>query len=424
MKNFVIIGNSASGTAAADEIRKIDKSTNIVIVSDEQGPAYSRCLLTYYIMGRINRSQLTFRDAGFYKTHGIALNSGGRVVRIERKNKKVVLQNKDEVSYDKLLIATGAAAKVPPIFRDNENSSFTLRTIDDAEKIIMKLNKVDAAAVLGAGLIGMKIAHMLKENGKKVFVIARSNHILSQMLDAASAEFLTSLISNEAQILTGQDVQEAIWSGKTLTGLRLLNNNIINCGMVIAAKGVVPNTEIASEAGLSVNKGISVDETMKTSDKDIYAAGDAAETTDFFTGRKEIKGLWTTAVEQGRIAGKNMAGRHTVCNGAISMNSMECFGIPCISAGSLHDGCSCVQEYRNDVRKVLRRIFVQDSRIVGFVTIGDIQFAGMLNHLLQEKIDISSLQANLSSAKLSRADILKCIGEDEIISSMGTERGK
>ncbi|MCB4791228.1 MAG: FAD-dependent oxidoreductase [Elusimicrobia bacterium] len=426
MKRFIIIGNSAAGVAAAEEIRKIDNSSEIVIVSDEKGNAYSKCLLTYYIMGKISRSQLEFKDTGFYEKNNIKLVSGIKAVSINRKDKKIVLENKEDISYHKLLIATGSSAKVQNISGQKEGAAYTLRVIEDADKIAEKLKTVDSAAVLGAGLIGMKIAHMLKEKGKKVFIIARSNQILSQMLDAESAGFLTGHIGKEATVLTGQDVSEILYSNSKMAGLRLLNNEKIDCGMVITAKGVTPNTELARAAGLVVDKGISVDETMKTSDNDIYAAGDVAESTDLLSGKKEIKALWTTAVEQGKIAARNMArldsaeqaGQEIIYAGAVSMNSMECFSIPCISAGSMHGETTEVFDYRKPGQAVLRRIFVKDNRIFGFVTIGDIRFAGILNRLLCEKKDISSIKNVFNSAKLTRANLLECIGEQGIISSM------
>lgn len=422
MRKFVIIGNSAAGVAAAEEVRKIDNTSEIVIVSDEQGPAYSRCLLTYYIMGKIKKSQLTFRDTAFYEKNKIHLISGTKVVSINRQDKKVILENKDEIPFDKLLIATGASPKIPPVLKQKGAAeAYTLRVIEDAEKIAEKLKNVDSAAVMGAGLIGMKIAHMLKQKGKKVYIIARSNQILSQMLDADSAAFLAGFISKDATILTGRDATDVICDTDGIRGLALSDGRNIDCGMVAVAKGVASNTGLAREAGLAVERGVSVDETMRTSDENIYAAGDAAESTDLLTGKKEIKALWTTAVEQGKIAGRNMAGLHTVYNGAVTMNSMECFGIPCISAGSVHGEFPEVYDYRLDNKAVLRRIFIKDNRIYGFATIGDIRFAGMLNHLLCEKKDVSQIKSSFSSAKLSRADLLNCIGEQEIVSSMNMQ---
>ena len=238
------------------------------------------------------------------------------------------------------------------------------------------------------------------------------------MLDANSAEFLSGIVADKINLLTGIDVKKIDCDNNQVNGVLLSNNEKIECQLVIITKGVTPNTQLAKDAGLTVNWGIVVDNTMKTSAEDIYAAGDAAETLDLLTGERDIKALWTTAIDQGTVAGKNMAAEHTLYDGAVSMNSIDCFGIPCIAAGNLRRDFSDVYDFRSTDPLILRRIFVNRNRIHGFVAAGDLRFAGILNNLLKEKRDISTIKDKLGSATLTRADLLECLDEKETVSLM------
>ncbi len=429
MKSFVIIGNSAAGIACAEEIRKSDKSSSITIITDEKGAAYSRCLLSYFISGQIGGNEMLYKNDDFYELNNIKLMDGTKAVSIDPSGKKVNIGG-GSVSYDKLLISTGANPNNQYTIPAGCEGIHTLRYIDDALKINEKLNGVKNAVVLGSGLIGMKIAYAVYKKGINVTIIAKSGHILPQMLDKESSSFLNSIISSKnnsgssglggalVKIITKLDADGFIFKNNMVCGVKLKNGETINCDMVIVGKGVKPNIELGITCGLEANYGIITDSKMKTSDNDIYAAGDAAETVDLITGERGIKALWTAAVEQGKIAGKNMLGINADYLGSTLMNSVECFGIPCISSGSLNANDSEIYDYRPENKTSLRRIFVNGGRIRGFITIGDIAFSGILNGLLKDKKNVSEIKGMFGSGRLSRSDLLSCSGEETIISLM------
>lgn len=418
MSGVVIIGNSAAGIAAAEAIRHADRDREITILSDEPGPAYSRCLLSYYLAGKIGKDDLVFRGAEFYTRNRITLRDNCAVTAIAAKEKAVMLANGERLAYEQLVIASGAAAKLPAGFAPDDAGVFPLRTVRDAERIVARLDAVETVAILGAGLVGLKAAQALHARGKKVVLIAKSKSVLSQILDPAAGEFLAGIVGKHLSFRSGLDATKVESANNRVSGLRLDNGDRLACQLVIVAKGVVPNLDLARGAGLTVGAGIRVDEAMRTSDPDIYAAGDVAETADLVTGERELKPLWTNAVEQGRVAGRNIAGTPTAYPGALAMNSIECFGVPCISSGNMRTAGAEVYEHRSEAPLALRRIAVKGNRVVGFITIGEIALAGLLNALIVEKKDVAPLLGKLASASLRRPDLLACLAEGNAASLM------
>ena len=382
--------------------------------------AYSRCLLSYYVAEKIDAKKLIFKEKEFYSKNNIKLLDETKVIKINSKEKIIELSGKEKLSYDKLLIACGASSKKVKIKgMKNEEMIFTVRTKADSDEIIKALPGVENIAVLGSGLIGIKLSDALYKRGKKVNLIAKSNRLLFQMVDFNSGEFIRKAVEKKIKFYSGQDAEELIYENNKLTGLILTNNERIKCEMIIIAKGVEPNRALTDDH-IKVDSGILTDEYLLTSDPDIYASGDVAETIDILTGKRGIKALWTTAVEQGKIAGRNMTGEKVVYNGALSMNSVDCFGMPVISSGYLDS--QEVYEFKSEDGNSFRRIFVRDNMVTGYVTIGDIKLSGILNRLLIDKNDISKIKYLFDTSKLTREDLLECMDKNEIVNLMNKKK--
>ncbi len=184
----------------------------------------------------------------------------------------------------------------------------------------------------------MRLAYALRARGKDVAVVVKSKHILSQMLDKDAADILQKRMeSNGVRILLGRDAKEITGKGR-VEGVILGDGKVEPCGIVVIGKGVSANTGLAAKTSIKTHWGIIVNEYMETSEKDIYAAGDVAETIDIARDEPGINALWPCAVEQGRIAGLNMAGEKTRYKGSLSMNSVEFFGLPAVSIGITEPG--------------------------------------------------------------------------------------
>ncbi len=408
--NYVIIGGSAAGVTCAETLRKHDKKSDITLISDESFPLYSRCLLTYLISGSIDESKLNFKDKNFYKDNNIKEYLGKKAVSIDTEKKNVTLEDKTQISYDKLLLATGASPKSVDVPGIDKKGVFTIRKIDDARAIMEMLENVKEVCVLGGGLIGLRDAYALALKKKHVTVVVKSPQVLSQMVDMDAAGIIASTLEkNGIKIMTGVAAKE-ITGRESVEAILLDNGEKLSCQLVIIGKGVKANTELASSCGLKVEDAIAVDKFLGTSNKDIFAAGDCAQTYDIARDAQRINALWPCAVEQGEIAALNMLGKETVYDGSLSMNSVDFFGVSSISMGITKPKKEEDYEIISKVQdNIYKKFVLKENRIVGMVLVGDIKIAGIVSALIKNKIDISSIKHLLLEDAFNYAKIMPLI---------------
>ncbi len=408
--NYVIIGGSAAGVTAAETIRKYDQDSAVTLISDELFPLYSRCLLTYLIAGSINEDGLYFKNQDFYKKNNIKTYLGKRAVAIDTEKKSVSLEDGAKITYDRLLLATGAAPKRVDVPGNEKSGVFTVRKIDDARAIIKMLDKVKRVSVLGGGLIGLRDAYALRQRGKEVTVLVKSPQILSQMVDMDAAGIIASVLEkNGIKIMTGVAASKVLGE-KSVRGIVLDNAQELDCQLVIIGKGVRANTELAASSGLKVEDGIMADKFLRTSDKNVFTAGDCAQTYDLARDTQRINALWPCAVEQGEIAALNMLGKETVYDGSLSMNSVDFFGLACISMGITKpkaEGYEVISKVQPG--KYYKKFVLKENRIVGLVLVGEIKIAGIVSVLIKNRIDVSPIKQLLLEDSFDYAKILPLV---------------
>jgi NAD(P)H-nitrite reductase large subunit len=408
---FVIIGNSAAGLAAIEAVREQDKGSKIINISCEPYPRpYSRCLLSYYLSGSINKERIWIRPESYYKDLEVEPILGIAVTLIDEKNKKIRLSNNRVINYDKLLFATGASPKRLNIKGIEKKGVFYLRTLEDADRILAMLNEVKDVAVLGGGLIGIRAATSLSKQAKAVQIVVKSSHVFSQILDFESADMIRRhLQANGIKILTGLEAVEILGKDR-VNGVLLDDGTKLECQLIIIGKGVLSNVDLL-KGKVKINEGILVDERLRTSDESIYAAGDVIETLDVFEERTTVNAIWPIAVRQGKSAGLNMAGRtDVICGGSYGMNSIDFFGMSCISFGVTRpkteqfDGSTSltinpeqgrrVEELTkaNFSKNIYRKIVLKDNKVVGAVLVNDIEKHGVILNLALEKVDVSDIK--------------------------------
>jgi len=413
--NYVIIGASAAGLTSAETIREIDGSSKITVVSDEAEQLYSRCLLTYLISGKIKEDGLKFKEADFFKKNNIDIITANGAESIDPKKKEVLLKDKKRIKFDKLLIATGASPKKLGIPGEDLKGVFGLRTIKDAEGIISMLDNVKNVAISGGGLIGLRDAYALKARGKKVTVIVKSPQVLSQMLDKEGADILEKkLTANGIQIKKGVAALEITGKNK-VEGIVLDNKEKLPCELVIVGKGVVPNTALLEGTNIKVDKGIIVDDNLRTTHTDIYAAGDVAATQDIAKGNLALNAIWPVAVEQGKVAGLNMAGKKTQYDGSLGMNSVDFFDWPAISIGITKPKEKGFEELKavDAGNSVYKKIILKDDIIKGMVFIGKVDNAGVIGILIKKKVNVSDVKHLLLKDGFDYAKILPLMEGEE-----------
>jgi NAD(P)H-nitrite reductase large subunit len=403
---YVIIGNSAAGIKCAETIRENDNSGEIVILTDEIYPAYSRCLLPDYLAGELDENSLAIRELDFYRKNNITVQYGVKATKIKPESKEIVLDNAQIVSFDKLLIATGSRSLMPPIPGLDGENIFGFRTLQDVKHILHVLPTVRRAVIIGGGFVGLEAAYAIYGKGIEVTVVERLSQILPSQFDGKAAQILHRDMQQEGiRIITGNGIKEilnpTLWQklfGKKGKGVLLDNGETLQCELIIVAAGTKPNTEVTQGTAIKVARGIIVDEYMETAEKDIYAAGDVVETVDAVTGKRQLSPIWPNAVVQGRIAGLNMAGVTTPYTALIGMqNAVEFREVPAMAAGitepETNDEVIIVEKERQNKYK---KFVIRDGKLIGMILVGDIRQAGVYNALIKNRIDISRTKEYLS----------------------------
>ncbi|MDO4542008.1 MAG: FAD-dependent oxidoreductase, partial [Bacillota bacterium] len=382
MTKYLIIGNSGAGVFAADAIRQRDKEGEITILSTEREMAYSRCLTTYYVSGQINKCGMFIRPGDHYEKNRITFWGGVRVTAIDSAAKTVTLSDGKALPYDKLLIASGASATKAPIPGAGDEDIHVMRTMADAEALLTKIKEgKNRVAVLGGGLVSLKTAGALGENGAKVTVVVTSQNILSQQFDKIGADLImTRLKKNNVDFVLGASAQEVSCGDDGAKRLKLTNGKELPVDVIFMGKGVNPNTDFLPPDMAMSGKGIKTDRHMATNLPDIYAAGDVATSFDKVTGEEALYAIWPAATEQGEIAGANMTGESLVYQGAVSMNSLHFFGLKAICGGDSRGLTpeATVEYELCEERSFYRKCVFSQGRLVGFILVGAVDNAGIL----------------------------------------------
>ncbi len=394
---YVIIGNSAAAVGCIEGLRKCDKNGSITVISDEEHHVYSRPLISYYLAGKVKPENMVYRKKDFYEKNNVTTLFDLKAVSIDPKKKSVALSDGASVPYDKLLIATGSSPFVPPTQGlGTQSNVFTFLKYDDALGIEKLIDKQSRVVVVGAGLIGLKAAEGLAPVTGSVHVVELAPRVLPMILDEqAAAPVQQRLEENGITFHLGITVENVVGSDK-VEKVILKDGTELPCDVLVMGVGVRPNVAEAKAAGVEVNRGIIVDEAMRTNVKDIYAAGDVTEGTDIITGERKIMALWPNAYAQGRAAAYDMCGGKDDFDGVFPMNAVGFFGLSMITAGVQGGEGVEVLVKRNERTGATRRFFVKDDRLVGMILVGDVDRAGIYTYLISEKIPLSSLDKALT----------------------------
>lgn len=400
--NYLIVGNSVAAVGAIRAIRELDQKGNITVVSREKHNVYGRPLISYLLGGLITEKRMSYLPDNFYEQNRINLLLDSEVVAVDSKGKNVKLAGGDVIPYDKLLLATGGDPFIPPIEGlTDKDRIFTFTTWDDAAKLKGISSDINRAVVIGGGLIGLKAAEGLNLLNKSVTVIELADRVLSSAFDRPAGKIVArKMKANGIDVITEDTVVRIEGEGGEISGVTLKSGDFILCDTVIVAIGVRPAAAFLKGSGIEVNRGIVVDNSMATSVKDIYAAGDVAEAADFFSGQKNPMPIWPDAYIQGDVAGTAMAGGAKDYEGGLAMNSIEFFKVSTISMGvtnPLNPTEYEIHTYQDIQNYQYRKIVLQDNRLVGAVLVGNVDRAGIFAGLIREKVDMTPFKDSLLS---------------------------
>lgn len=409
--DYLIVGNSTAAISAVESIRHYDHEGTIAVVSGEPYPAYCAPLISYVLAGKIPESQINYRPGNFYEKLRVTAHLGHAVTELRPAEHQVVLDDGASLEYGKLLVACGGTPIVPDLPGVDAAGVFTFTRYGDVNQVRawVKEHGVQDAVVIGGGMIGVKAAEALEHMGLRTTMVELLDRILAQALDERGSSLAQRALEKDGiRVLTSRGAKAIESEDGRATGVRLDTGAVLPAQMVIMAIGVRPNTKLAAEAGACVNRGVMVDDHMRTSLPDIYAAGDVTEGYDPLLGESRPIAIWPSAFLQGAVAGANMAGEDTVFKGSVAMNSIQVCGLPTISVG-LTDPAKAdeILEYNSPDGQNYRRLFLRDDRVIGAVFVGDIDRAGIITGLIREGLDVGEFKQKLIARDLGLLSLPK-----------------
>jgi len=389
---IVIIGNSVGAINAIEAIREHDKTSNITIVSDETYKAYSHPLLPDLIVENVRRSDERFyyRRGDIYSSLNINTILGKKALSLDSKNDLVNLDDGRKLHYNKLILACGGHPFVPPMEGVDIEGVHTMTTIKGADRIKKDLDNIKSCVVVGGGLIGTKIAEKLAHKGIKVTVVELMKRVLFPVLDDKGADYIHKELENMGVDLVLGDSVTAIKGDSRVREVVLSSGKIIKTDAAIVAVGVRPNIDLTKDMDINTNRGIVVDEYMRTNIDNIYAVGDAAEAYDIVVEQKRPIPIIPIAAKQGRIAGLNIAGMETEYKGGFPLNSITIGNTSFISMGTVDSEDLEILSIQKDDE--YRKFLIQGNRLVGMILINNIERSGMFSWMIENRFDVSWLK--------------------------------
>jgi len=412
-KHLVIIGASAAGLAALEAIREVDKECAVTVVSKEKGPLYSRVGLTHFLDGTVKSPGMNMRSPNYARQMNATILTGLAAVHVDFKARTLKLSNRKTLKYDTLLVASGSSALILPIPGANLRGVYPCITRKDAVDIDRAIPRVRQAAVIGAGLIGIQAVDALAKRKKKVAVIEMMPHVMPAMADITAAKIFEDVLREQGHaVVTGARAAEILGKAGRVTGVKLENGEVVPCQLLIMAAGVRPNLEFLEGTRIQKQQGLLVDAHQQTSIKGIYAAGDVAETTDLLSGQRVVIAIWPEALNQGRIAGLNMAGVPSKYEGSMAMNVTSVLGLPIASLGLWQ--VTDATEYRihsslHESKRTYRKLIFKDGRLVGAVLVGPHvnAEAGILHNFIRARQSFTVTPDQLVAGPISWGRVLR-----------------
>ena len=393
---YVIIGNGVAGATAAEQIRKKDQSGDITIITDEAVPFYSRIRLIEYLAKEADKQGIIIHKGDWYEKNNIKLLLNSPVSGIDKDNKKVTTSGGGQWEYDRLLIATGGISFVPPIPGSDKKGVFTLRTIRDADEITAYAEGVKKVILIGGGVLGLEAGNSLRKTGHEVTVVEFFPRLLPRQMDPEGAEVLRAQMEGMGfRLFLGAKSKE-ITGDDRVEGLLLEDGTRIDGDLVIISAGVRPQAGLCKSLGLTISKGVVVNDRMETEIKDIYAAGDLVEHRGVFYG------IWPAAQKQGEVAGINMAGGNAIYDGTTMSNFLKVVGIDLAAAGDIDADRKSESIVQKDNDKyIYRKLVIKDSVITGCILYGDISGYQKILRAIDGKKNIGDIRQKLQAWDLS-----------------------
>ena len=391
---YLIVGSSHAGLAALDAIRLADREGTVAMVAKDDSLPYSPTVLPYVFSGAADPDRVFLRDDAFFEKNKVEFIRGVSVVSLDGKAGKAVLSDDREIAFEKALIATGASPQTPDIEGLSEAPYRVLRTLTDAVGLKESAAGNGSAVILGAGLIGLHAAENLAMAGMRVTVVEMLNQVLPGYFDKRASGLIKKAFTEQGvNIMLGSPVTHVAANHNGCV-VSLENGLDISADVLLAAAGVTPNWECVMGQGVETDRGILVDDYMRTSLANVWAAGDVVQAKGFFDGKPVVSATLPMAVEQGRIAGADMAGDSAVgpFAGSLPLNTYSFFGNRAFSVGQAVPsgsarGFEVDYEYSPTSQRYKKLVF-KGARLVGAMSVNSDLDPGVLAQMIRRRVDL------------------------------------
>ena len=395
-EKLVVIGNGMSGLRTIEDLLDIEKEKyDITIYGDEPYVNYNRIMLSYILSQEKTFEDTIINHQTWYDENNITLNKGDKILSINKENKTILSESGKVESYDKLLIASGSKPFVPKTKGSDLENVIAFRTKADVDSIMETISKDKTAVVVGGGLLGLEAAYGIAMHGIKTILVHRSGSILSQQLDSTGGKLLQKNLESYGIEFKLNTTIEEISGESSVQSVSFTDGETVDSNLVVFATGIIPNKELAIDASLSCNKGIVVDDFLKTSDDSIFAIGECVE------HKGNTYGLVAPLYEQAKVLAKTLAGKKTEgYSGSTLSTRLKISGVDLFSAGDyLGDETTEELILLDEKVGIYKKLVIYEDKIIGIVLYGDTADASWYLKLLKEHTDISDLRTKILFGK-------------------------
>ena len=375
----VVVGTGMAAMATVEALLEHDRARewSVTMVGREPDPPYNRILLSKLLAGTIEEPQLVLHDPQWLSERGIELRVGCEVRAIDLSGRAAELSDGGTLGFDRLVIATGSQAAMPPLAGLHRGGVHVFRTLRDARRIVADARQARRAVVIGGGLLGLETARGLRAHDVEVTVVHAAGRLMDRQLDHSAGILLERAVRGlGVDVLLGAEA-EAITGADAAIGVELADGRHLPADMVVVAAGVRPDIDLARQSGLEVDRGIVVDDELRASCAGVHAVGECAQHRDI------VYGLWAPLLEQAKVAGASIAGAPAAFRGATPATTLKVAGIDLFCGGRSGALEGDEEVTALDTRRGrYRRLLLRDDRLVGTILLGDLRDARALREQL------------------------------------------
>jgi nitrite reductase (NADH) large subunit len=388
---LVIVGNGMAAARLVDELSRVALGRYaIAVIGDEPRLAYNRVLLSSVLAGETASHEIELRPASWWQDRGVTLKYGCSASEIDIGRRELKIENDESIAFSKLILATGSAPLRLNVPGANLSGVHTFRDSRDVDLLLTLAAQKKRVVVVGGGLLGLEAAYGLAKAGAPVTLIHLMDRLMERQLDAPAADLLKSLVERKGIAVLLNANTARIDGESHVEGVELADGRRIDADAVIFAAGIRPNTALAKEAGISVNRGIVVDDHLQTSAPGVFAIGECAE------HRGTCYGLVEPAYEQARVLAQHLAGKDAAYPGSVVSTNLKVSGVSVFSAGDFMGADGSEQIVLSDVKHgTYKKLVIAEGRLTGAVLVGDTADALWYLELIRNRTPTAPIRADM-----------------------------